>query len=66
MNREEFRKALDAEREIYAGKSPLPPWARNTVRNVTFATFVLLVASVGMIAFGFAWMALRILWWIIQ
>ena len=67
MNRDDFRKALDAEREVYISKrNPLPPWARTAVTHATVVAFVLFVAALGMIAFGFAYLALRILWWMIQ
>lgn len=66
MTRDDFRKALDAEREIHTKRSPLPPWARTAVTHATVVAFVLFVAALGMIAFGFAYLALRILWWMIQ
>lgn len=66
MNREDFRKALDAEREIYHRKNPLPPWARTAVTHATVVAFVLFVAALGLIAFGFAYLALQILLWIFQ
>ncbi len=66
MNREDFRKAIDAEREIYRRNNPLPPWARTAVTQATIIAFVAAVAAIGMVAFGIAWLALRILWEIIQ
>jgi hypothetical protein len=66
MNRDDYRKALDAEREVFTKRNPLPPWARTAVTHATVVAFVLFVAALGMIAFGFAYMALQILWWIIQ
>ena len=66
MNRDDFRKALDAEREIYQRKNPLPPWARTAVTHATVVAFVLFVAAIGLIAFGFAYLALQILLWIFQ
>ena len=64
MNRDEFRRAIDKERELY--RSPLPPWARKAVTHATIISFVAAVAAIGMVAFGIAYMALRILWYIIQ
>lgn len=66
MNREDYRKALDAEREILTKRNPLPPWARTAVTHATVVAFVLFVAALGMIAFGFAYLALQILLWIFQ
>ncbi len=66
MNREDFRKAIDAEREIYRRNNPLPPWARTAVTQATIVAFVLFVAALGLIAFGFAYLALQILLWIFQ
>lgn len=64
MNREDFRKAIDKERELY--RSPLPPWARKAVTQATIISFVAAVAAIGMVAFGIAYLALRIIWYIVQ
>lgn len=64
MNREDFRRAIDKERELL--RSPLPPWARTAVTHATIVAFVAAVAAIGLVAFGIAWLALRILWTIIQ
>ena len=64
MNRDDFRRAIDKERELY--RSPLPPWARKAVTHATIISFVAAVAAIGMVAFGIAYMALRILWYILQ
>lgn len=62
MNREEFRKALDAEREILRGNTkPLPPWARKAVTNTTVFAFLVILMSIALIALGFVYMAFRIL-----
>lgn len=66
MNRDDFRKALDSEREIYRRQNILPPWARTAVTHATVVAFVLFVAAIGLIAFGFAYLALEILLWIFQ
>ncbi len=62
MNRDDFRKALDAERELrIARPSPLPPWARQAVVYTTTLAFVAAVAGIGAIALGIAYVALRFL-----
>ena len=45
MNRDDYRKALDAEREIFTKRNPLPPWARTAVTHATVVAFVLFVAA---------------------
>lgn len=66
MNREDFRKALDSERELRAKRQPLPPWARKAVTHTTIVAFVCTVAAIGLIALGFAYLAIRILLYILQ
>ena len=66
MNREDFRKALDAERELTTSRpSPLPPWARQAVIYSTTLAFVAAVAGIGAIALGIAYVALRFLAYIL-
>ena len=64
MNREDFRKAIDKERELM--RSPLPPWARKAVTYTTVTAFVASIAGLGLVAFGIAYLALRILWYVLQ
>lgn len=62
MNRDDFRKAIDVERELTTAKpSPLPPWARQAVIYSTTLAFVAAVAGIGAIALGIAYVALRFL-----
>lgn len=66
MNRDDFRKALDSQREIYTKRSPLPPWARKAVTHTTIFAFVCIVAALGLVALGFAYMAIQIILYILQ
>lgn len=62
MNREDFRKAIDVERELTTAKpSPLPQWARSAVVYVTTLSFIAAVAGIGGIALGIAYVVLRFL-----
>lgn len=62
MNREQFRKAIDAERELQRSTpSPLPPWARNAVIYSTTLAFIAAVAGIGAVAIGIAYVAIRFL-----
>lgn len=66
MNRDDFRKALDSQREIYTKRSPLPPWARKAVTHTTIFAFVCIVAALGLVALGFAYIAVHIILYILQ
>lgn len=62
MNREDFRKAIDVERELTTSRpSPLPPWARQAVVYSTTLAFVAAVAGIGAIALAIAYVAVRFL-----
>jgi hypothetical protein len=66
MNRDDFRKALDAERELIISRpSPLPPWARQAVVYTTTLAFVAAVAGIGAVALGIAYVAIKLLAFII-
>lgn len=66
MNREEFRKALDSEREVYRKQNPLPPWARTAVTHMAVGAFVSTVIAIAFLTLGFAYFVLRVLWFFIQ
>jgi hypothetical protein len=62
MTRDDFRKALDAERELRTARpTPLPPWARQAVVYSTTLAFVAAVAGIGAIALAIAYVAVRFL-----
>ena len=66
MTRDDFRKALDAERELRTARpTPLPPWARQAVIYSTTLAFVAAVAGIGAVALGIAYVAIKLLAFII-
>lgn len=66
MNRDDFRKALDAERELVRRANPLPPWARRAVMHTTVAVFLTALGAFALVALGFAYLGIRLIIYMLQ